>query len=320
MAKKNVKETLSNGLISRLGAIGISAKTESDARQELLKILEENEIDGMEDESIDTLIDIAESFVDSNSSKNDPEEEEEEDDEEEETNEDESDSDEEESDDEVEDEPEDEEEEVEEKPKKVAPKKEKDAPKKEKVSNKEKKVATPTKKRGVKLDPQNNPEDQKEFDVLKKVFPESKFQYRWVANSGCSIVFKGANSSKNIAKVENCSKMDDGSVKCIIYFQSLKNGDALDEIGVTDYEICWSGCPFLKNITLSDAVEILKKLLDDLLQKLQKNDHRLGENRKKMEESLKKTSKVDDEEEDDDVEEKPKKAVKKEIKKVSKKK
>lgn len=320
MAKKVVKETLSKGLIQRLNAINISAKTEDEAREKLLAILEKEDIDGMEDESIDTLIDIAESFVDSNNA-NDEEEGDDEcddegDEEEDETNDDESDSDEEE--DENDDDPEDEEEEEEEpeveqpkKPaKKVVAKKEKVVEKKEKVvAKKEKKAAAPTKKRGVKLDPQNNPDDQKEFDVLKKVFPESKFQYRWVANSGCSIVYKGVNSSKNIAKVENCSRMEDGNVKCIIYFQSLKNGDALDNIGVTDYEICWSGCPFLKNVMLSDAVEILKKLLDDLLQKLQKNDHRLGENRKKMEESLKKTSKVDEVEEEDEVEEKPVKKV-----------
>lgn len=43
--------------------LGINAKTEEEAREKLLEILNENGIDGMEDEDTDTLIEIAESFV-----------------------------------------------------------------------------------------------------------------------------------------------------------------------------------------------------------------------------------------------------------------
>lgn len=47
----------------KVKALGINAKTEEEAREKLLEILNENGIDGMEEEDTDTLIEIAESFV-----------------------------------------------------------------------------------------------------------------------------------------------------------------------------------------------------------------------------------------------------------------
>lgn len=47
----------------KVKALGINAKTEEEAREKLLEILNENGIDGMEEEDTETLIEIAESFV-----------------------------------------------------------------------------------------------------------------------------------------------------------------------------------------------------------------------------------------------------------------
>lgn len=47
----------------KVKALGINAKTEEEAREKLLEILNENGIDGMDEEDTDTLIEIAESFV-----------------------------------------------------------------------------------------------------------------------------------------------------------------------------------------------------------------------------------------------------------------
>ena len=58
MAKKIDEKTA-----KALKEIGINAKSEEDARKQLLKILADNEIEGMEDEDLSTLIDIAEAFV-----------------------------------------------------------------------------------------------------------------------------------------------------------------------------------------------------------------------------------------------------------------
>ena len=57
MAKMNAE------IAKRVKALGINAKTEDDAREKLLGILNENGIEGMEEEDTDTLIEIAESFV-----------------------------------------------------------------------------------------------------------------------------------------------------------------------------------------------------------------------------------------------------------------
>ena len=58
MATKMTAETA-----KRVKALGINAKSEDAAREELLKILVDNGIEGMEEEDTATLIEIAESFV-----------------------------------------------------------------------------------------------------------------------------------------------------------------------------------------------------------------------------------------------------------------
>lgn len=60
----------------RVKALGINAKSEEAAREELLKILVDNGIEGMEEEDTATLIEIAESFVEEGSSVSDTENEE----------------------------------------------------------------------------------------------------------------------------------------------------------------------------------------------------------------------------------------------------
>lgn len=60
----------------RVNALGINAKSEEAAREELLKILVDNGIEGMEEEDTATLIEIAESFVEEGSSVSDAENEE----------------------------------------------------------------------------------------------------------------------------------------------------------------------------------------------------------------------------------------------------
>lgn len=66
----------------RVKALKINAKNEEEAREKLLEILVENGIEGMEEEDTDTILDIAESFVeDDNAGDDEPQTEEEENDE-----------------------------------------------------------------------------------------------------------------------------------------------------------------------------------------------------------------------------------------------
>jgi hypothetical protein len=383
----------------KVKALGINAKSEEDAREKLLEILKDNGIDGMEEEDTETLIDIAESFVEEGGETESEEQEAEElanEAEEEETEEEKpkakgkkapakDDDDEEEEETEEPEEPEepeeeeteegdefdemdrtelkayikkneleitvkksmtdddirelireavnDEEEETEEEaeeapaPKaKAAKKAETKAPEKPAKKKEEKKEtkSKPAGKRGTKLDPKNNEDDRKAFAPLKKLFPEDEFNYAWVASAGVTIKHKGTNSNRSMVLIENCSQMPDGSIKCNLYLLTFnKQLEVLDEAGI-EYEKCWSGAPLIKGITLDEAIEIIKGLLDNILSSVKKIDKKLGENRKKMEENLNKKApkkaakpaKDDDDEEEEETEEEEKPKAKPAAKKA----
>lgn len=327
MAKMNSE------IAKRVKALGINAKTEDDAREKLLEILNENGIEGMEEEDTDTLIEIAESFIEEGGSSDDNDidstDESETSDEDALADEIEAEDAEEEDGDEAEDADEDvlasmdrtalkayikdngldikvkkswsdddireqirnaecpvaeAEEEIEEDPT-PAPKK---AEKKEKKVVEKKTTEKKVSKRGQKLDPKNNEEDRQAFEVLHELFPEEEYSYAWVASAGVTIKHKGKNSQRAMVLIENCSKQADESIKCNLYLLTFsKQTDVLDEAGI-EYEICWSGAPFMKGITMDSAVEIIKTLMPNITATVQKIDKRLGENRAKMEESLSK--------------------------------
>lgn len=372
----------------RVKALKINAKTEEEAREKLLEILNENGIEEMEGEETDTLLDIAESFVEDDDKEEaqteeeendelaeeveeeeeeekpkknakkaskkvvEEEPEEEEDDEEEEAEEDEDEGDQFDdmdrsalksyireneldvtvkkswSDDDIREairaaEGVDEEEDEKPAPKakastkpaaKAAPKKEEKAPAKaEKKTDKKEAKAKPAGKRGTKLDPKNNEEDREAFEALKDLFPEDEYAYAWVASAGVTIKHKGKNSQRSMVLIENCSKQADGSIKCNLYLLTFtKQTDVLDKAGI-EYEPCWSGAPLIKAITLDEAIEIITELMPQISATVQKIDKKLGENRKKMEESLdknkgakkpsKKVEEPEEEEDEDDEEE-----------------
>ena len=315
---------LTSAVAKRVKALGISAKNEEEAREALIEKLGEEGIDGMEEEDTDTLLEMLESFLlDEAETEEDGE------------------TDEESEADELAEEVEEEEEEEEEQPKKKAPAK-KPAAKKAKVEEEpeeeeeeaeeeeeqpKKKVAakapakkeekkTPAKKspakRGSKLNPKSVESDRAYFDPLKKLFPDKDYAYAWVASSGVTIKNKGKNSSRSMVLIENCALKDEGKkVTCNLYLLTFaKKTDILEEKGI-DFEICWSGAPLIKNITLEEAIQIIKELLEDIVASVTKIDKKLGENRKKMEDNLSKkkpaAKKAKVEEEPEEEEEQPKK-------------
>lgn len=323
----------------RVKALNINAKNEEEARESLLAILNENGIEGMEEEDTDTLIEIAESFVEEGAAAPEaPEADDANDDADEdalaeeveaeeaaeETAEETDEGDQFDamdrtalknyikeqgldikvkkswSDDVLRDEirkataedaapeAEEEEETAPAAPAKKAEKKEtvKKADKAPKAEKAEKKVG----KRGTKIDPKNNEEDRKVFDCLHELFPEDEYSYAWVASAGVTIKYKGKNSQRAMVLIENCSRQADNSIKCNLYLLTFtKQTAVLDEAGI-EYEICWSNAPFMKGITLDEAVNIITTLMPHITATVQKIDKRLGENRAKMEESLAKKS------------------------------
>ena len=323
----------------RVKALNINAKNEEEARESLLAILNENGIEGMEEEDTDTLIEIAESFVEEGAAAPEaPEaddtnddadedalaEEVEAEEEEEETAEETNEGDQFDamdrtalknyikeqgldikvkkswSDDVLRDEirkatAEDAKPEAEEEketapaaPAKKAEKKEtvKKADKAPKAEKAEKKVG----KRGTKIDPKNNEEDRKVFDCLHELFPEDEYIYAWVSSAGVTIKHRGKNSQRAMVLIENCSRQADDSIKCNLYLLTFNKQTEVLEQAEIEYEVCWSGAPFIKGTTLDAAVETIKTLMPYITATVQKIDKRLGENRAKMEESLAKKS------------------------------
>ena len=341
MAKK-----LGAAMAKRLKSMGVNVKTEEDARKKLLAVLEKEGIEGMDDEDLDTLIDMAGSFLEGSDTEEEEVDEEETDDSEEEEDDDEKDAndladevEEEEAEEEPEDSDEDDSEEEEEE--EETDEEKKPAKKSAKKETKKSAAKKPT-QRGVKLDPKNNEEDKDAFKPLRKLFAEKEYVFTWLSNNGVTIKYIGKNGKRGICTIENCTKKTDGTIICNLYLLTMtKETDKLDDMGIA-YDLCWTKAPFMKGITLEEAIEILEKVFDIVTSFVTTVDKRLGANRKKMEENLEKGSKKtsakkkvekpapepeeeDDEEEDDEEEEvkeekKPakKSAAKKPLKKAKK--
>lgn len=304
-------------IAKRVKSLGIKAGDEETAREALLEILNNNGIEGMEEEDTDTLIEIAESFVEDGATSDAQEEETTTSDEDALADEVEAEEAEEEGGDEL-----DamdrtalkayiKEQGLDIKVKKswsdddirnairaavaegLSAEKEEDASEEETAAPAEEKKTAPAvaekkvSKRGTrKLDPKNNAEDRKVFECLHDLFPEGEYAYAWIASAGVTIKHIGKNSQRAMVSIESCSLQADGSIKCNMYLSTFsKKKEILDNAGI-EYEICWSGAPFMKGVTLESAVGILQELLPEITATVQKIDKKLGENRAKMEENL----------------------------------
>lgn len=146
--------------------------------------------------------------------------------------------------------------------------------------------------RGTKLNPRENEEDRKYFDCLKAIFPEEDFNYAWVSTAGVTIKHKGKNGQRGVVLLENCTLQSDGkTIKMNMYLLTMtKQKEVLEENDI-DFESCWTGAPFIKGITMDSVVEVLNVVRDTIIATVTKIDKRLGDNRAKMEENLKKSTK-----------------------------
>lgn len=285
----------------RLKKLGISAKTEEEAKKILLDRLEKAGIPGMDEETIDNLIDIVGSFAElegeaeEEAAPADPtpaeaqadelaEEAAAEEDPEPEAA--------------PEEEPAEEEAAPAPKPKKAAPKKAAPAKKAEKAAEdkpakESKKKPSKRNEKGTCLKPQTNPDDLEMLrKALSKFFPEKEFQYVTVSQ-GISIKFGGANSHPVAIMFENVyAKEGELATTNVVLntFRSQASQDKLADDGV-DFVPTWNNLPWLKGISWSDAMEIVKTYLPDIKSAVSTADTRLGKNREKMEADLKATGK-----------------------------
>lgn len=285
----------------RLKKLGITANTEEEAKKILIERLEQAGIPGMDEETLDNLIDIVGSFAEL---ENDPEEEaaaqeaeptpaEQQADElaQEAAEEEEA------AAQEAEEAAEEEEEAApaELEASKPEPKAKKPAVKKEAKPKKAKAAKKPAKRdeKGIRLKPQTNPEH---LDLLRKelskFFPEKEFQYVAVSQ-GISIKFGGVNSHPVAIMFENVYSKDGQFATTNVVlntFRSQASQDKLAEDGL-DFVMTWNNLPWLKGIAWNDAMEVVKTYLDDIKSAVSTADTRLGKNREKMEADLKATGK-----------------------------
>lgn len=285
----------------RLKKLGIIAKTEEEAKKILIERLEQAGIPGMDEETLDNLIDIVGSFAEL---ENDPEEEAA-------AQEAEPTPAEQQADELAQEAAEEEEaaaqeaEEAAEEEEEAAPaeleaskpqsKAKKPATKKEAKPKKTKTTKKPSKRdeKGIRLKPQTNPEH---LDLLRKelskFFPEKEFQYVAVSQ-GISIKFGGANSHPVAIMFENVYSKDGQFATTNVVlntFRSQASQDKLAEDGL-DFVMTWNNLPWLKGIAWNDAMEVVKTYLDDIKSAVSTADTRLGKNREKMEADLKATGK-----------------------------
>ena len=161
-----------------------------------------------------------------------------------------------------------------------------------KVKPKKAAKKTAPKAKAVKLNPKANDDDKEVFyKALGKLFPKDKYNYAWVSSAGVTIKAVGKNFNRGLILIENASVQPDKSITCNVYFLTMgKKTDVLDAQDI-EYAMSWNNLPFIKHITLDEAVELVTKLFDNITEGIDKLDKRLGESRKKMEETLKKTAK-----------------------------
>ena len=143
----------------------------------------------------------------------------------------------------------------------------------------------------IKLKPKINEEDRKEFDYFKDIFPEDKYLYSWLVVFGVAIKYKGQNCNKSAFTLEKCTKQLDGTIKCSLCFTSLaKKKNVLDDLDI-EYKLNWSGSPVIDNISFKEVKEMLKSVYSEIEKSVITIDHKLGDNRIKMEKTLEKKTK-----------------------------
>ena len=245
---------LSKTQIEKINALnlGFTAKTEEQAEEQLLGWLEAHGLPGMEQETIDNLIDIVGSMASIA-------EEEEEAAAPAETQADE--------------------------PKKAAKKGNVDTKKKHEKAAKK----TVPNKHGVRLVPQKKKEDLAKLkELLGDLFPMDKYEYVPVSR-GISIKYRGANSKQVAIMFENVYLKDGkpSTTNVVLNaFRSQTLQDKLADSGV-EFGLTWNALPLFKGIEWEDAIALVNDCMNDICQVVSNVDNRLGRNRAKMEQSLK---------------------------------
>jgi len=223
---------LSAELSARLGNLGISAKSEEDAKAKALKKLKELDCEGFEDEKLDIMVSILENVTLKRDETNF-------------TVQTESD---------VKTLPTNKKEPMKETPK-AATKAEKPAPAPKKETSKPaSKAAAP------KWNPLENEADRELFDIFEDFFPQDEFEWIWVKD-GLTIKNKGVNGKKVVCYVtSSSSQMIKIWLPCLI-----GKTDILDELNLDYNDRNWNKTPIISQLTSDEAVEIMESIKDAIM-------------------------------------------------------
>lgn len=242
--------------------LGFTAKTEEQAREQLLEWLEVHGLPGMEQETFDNLLDIVGSMSSISSDE---------------------------AQDAVPDSAEAEADELakeaaEEEAEAADDEEEEEAPAPAKAAKK-----PAANKRGVRLVPQKSKEDLAKLqELLGDLFPTDKYEYVPVSR-GISIKYRGTNSKQVAIMFENVYLKDGEPSTTNIVLNAFRNQtlqDKLTDDGV-QFDQTWNALPLFKNIDWNEALELVGNYMSDIQQVVANTDNRLGRNRAKMEEGLK---------------------------------
>ena len=284
--KKVKTEKLTTAQIKDLDGVSIKGvKTVEEARKKMIAYLNKQEIDDVDEETYEALYDMVEAIYDDTDEALDAAVEEVDD----EVEEVEDDSDE--VDDEVDDL-----EDTAEKEEKENDKVQKKTETTAKKATEKKEKAKGTKKPSKRLNPLENKDDAARYDELKKVLG-ADFEYNFIANGGVSIKYLGKNSKKVFLSFDSPKVNKEGEVVGRVYLSSVKDEEVLQELFGEDIETkkSWSGNILIIGMSISELASSLKtnkKAFDNVIHNLTKKDEKLGKNRAKMEEDLKKENKA----------------------------
>jgi len=273
---KSKTEKLTTAQVKDLDGVNIKGvKTTEEARKKMIAYLKKQEIDDVEEETYEELYDMVEAIYDDTDEALDAATEE--------------------LDDEVDDEIDDLEDTAE-KEEKANDKVQKKTETTAKKATEKKEKAKGTKKPSKRLNPLENKEDAARYDELKKVLG-ADFEYNFIANGGVSIKYLGKNSKKVFLSFDSPKVNKEGEVVGRVYLSSVKDEEVLQELFGEDIETkkSWSGNILVIGMSISELASSLKsnkKAFDNVISNLTKKDEKLGKNRAKMEEDLKKENKA----------------------------
>ena len=239
--------------------LGFTAKTEEQAREQLLEWLEAHGLPGMEQETFDNLLDIVGSMSSISSDE---------------------------AQDAVPDSAEAEADEL----AKEAAEEEAEADDDEEAPAPAEAAKKPAaNKRGVRLVPQKSKGDLAKLqELLGDLFPTDKYEYVPVSR-GISIKYRGTNSKQVAIMFENVYLKDGEPSTTNVVLNAFRNQtlqDKLTDDGV-QFDQTWNALPLFKNIDWNEAMELVGNYMSDIQQVVANTDNRLGRNRAKMEEGLK---------------------------------